>query len=419
MNRLQPHVVVVGGGVIGVCCSYYLARRGARVTVLERAEVGSGASFGNAGAIAPGHAPITKPGRVKQAVRNMLHPTSPLYIVPRWDPALMKWLWAFSRHCTKAHVEAGMQALAPLGHESRALFDRLVNEEAIDCHFTAEGYYDVFRTEPAFANAANEAALMWAHGYRPMSIAGEELRERETTLADGVRGGVYYPEAATLNPHDFVLELADRSKRYGAEVRTGADVRDVLTSVHRVTGVRLRDGEELNADAVVLATGAYSLALAAAAGYPLPIQAGKGYHVDRALGSGGTPDLNFTCMLGEYSVFCTPMDGFVRFAGTMEFSGLNHEVRRSRLQQLTRAAAFYFDGVGDADPLSEWCGLRPCTPDGLPVMGPTPGCAGLYLATGHAMLGLTLGPVTGKLMAEIVLDGLPSMEIGALRVDRF
>jgi D-amino-acid dehydrogenase len=124
-------------------------------------------------------------------------------------------------------------------------------------------------------------------------------------------------------------------------------------------------------------------------------------------------------MLGETSVFCTPMSGFVRFAGTLEFSGLNHEIRRGRLDQLTRSATRYLMGMGDAPARSEWCGLRPCLPDGLPVIGPAPRHAGLFVATGHAMLGLTLGPVTGKLMAEAVLEGRPSPSLHAFRLDRF
>jgi D-amino-acid dehydrogenase len=124
-------------------------------------------------------------------------------------------------------------------------------------------------------------------------------------------------------------------------------------------------------------------------------------------------------MLGEKSVFCTPMGGFVRFAGTLEFSGENHEIRRPRLEQLTDAAKLYLDGMADDTPLSEWCGLRPCMADGLPVIGPVPGLDGLFLATGHGMLGLTLGPVTGQLLADHILNGQPGMDLSAVRVDRF
>jgi D-amino-acid dehydrogenase len=118
-------------------------------------------------------------------------------------------------------------------------------------------------------------------------------------------------------------------------------------------------------------------------------------------------------------VFCSPIGEFVRFAGTLEFSGENHRIRRPRLEQLTRGAAQYMDGIGEAEALSEWCGLRPCTPDGLPVVGRVPGTLGAFVATGHAMLGLTLGPITGRLVAEFIIDGAPSMDVSLLSPARF
>lgn len=424
MTQTQPRVAVVGGGVIGVCCAYFLAKRGAAVTLLERNAIASGASGGNAGTIAPGHGPINKPGRLWQALKQMLDPTSPLYIAPRFDPQLARWLWTFSRYCTSAHLQSSLPVMGSLGHATRSLFDQLVEEEDLDCDFRTTGYYDVFRTSAGLATAKHEASAMRAVGFHPESLSGGALREREPALRQGIAGGVFYPEAATLNPHRFVLELAERAHRYGATIRTGSDVDSVMPGVGvgvgvRLTGLRLKTGEVVEADHVVLATGAYSLHLAGQLGCHLPIQAGKGYHRDRDIGSGGTPPLRVTCMLGEHSVFCTPMDGFVRYSGTMEFSGLNHVLRRPRLEQLTTAAKMYFDGVGDAPSRSEWCGLRPCTPDGLPIVGPVPGHADVFVATGHAMLGLTLGPITGRLISELVLDKRPSMDIHALRVGRF
>ena len=418
MTQVQPRVAVVGGGVIGVCCAYFLAKRGAEVTLLERNDIASGASGGNAGTIAPGHGPINKPGRLWQALKQMVDPTSPLYIAPRFDPQLARWLWAFSRYCTPAHLRSSLPLMGSLGHATRSLFDQLVEEENLDCNFRAAGYYDVFRTSAGLQTGTHEASAMRAVGFHPESLSGDALREREPALRQEIAGGVFYPEAATLNPHRFVLEMAERAHRYGTTIRTGSDV-DSVMSGSRLTGVRLKTGEVVETDHVVLATGSYSLHLARQIGCHLPIQAAKGYHRDRDIGSGGTPPLRLTCMLGEHSVLCTPMDGFVRYSGTMEFSGLNHVLRRPRLEQLTTAAKMYFDGVGDAPSRSEWCGLRPCTPDGLPIVGPVPGHADVFVATGHAMLGLTMGPITGQLISELVLDKRPSMDIHALRVGRF
>jgi D-amino-acid dehydrogenase len=331
----------------------------------------------------------------------------------------VKWLWAFRAACTQERLAANMRLLGPLGHATRELFDQLIEEEGIACDYRTAGFFEVFRTNDAFTHARDEAAWLQSFGYHPEVLTGDAMREREPALKTGTLGAVHFPEAATCNPHQFVLEMAERLRRHGGSLRTGSSVAEVLTSNGRATGVRTAGGGTVDADTVILATGAYSLELAAKLGYPLPIQPGKGYHRDREIGAGGTPPLKHTCMLAERSVFCTPLSGFVRYAGTLEFSGWNHTMRRRRLEQLTRAAGMYLEGVGDTSSTSEWCGLRPCTPDGLPVVGPVPGYEGVFIAAGHAMLGLTLGPITGKLISELVLDGKPSTDISLLRVDRF
>ncbi|MGD8727455.1 MAG: FAD-dependent oxidoreductase [Gemmatimonadales bacterium] len=419
MRRSEPRVVIVGGGVIGVCCAYDLVRRGARVTLLERDRIGRGASYGNAGAIAPGHGPINKPGRVRQALTSLLSPLSPLYIAPRLDPRLLGWLLDFARHCTASHAEYGLRALAPLGRATIRLFEQLAEEEDLDCQYMRAGYYEVYRTEAGIAAAHREVETMHRHGFGAEFLDGPALREREPALKPSILGGAFFPEAATVNPYRFVSEMADRAERYGAVMRAGADVRNVFGRSGRVQGVELVGGERIEADAVVIAAGVHSNALTGKLGLHLPLQAAKGYHEDRVPRRGQTPALRQTCMLGEASVFCTPMGGFIRFAGTLEFSGINGRMRRSRLDQLTKAADSYLHGMGDATAQSQWCGLRPCLSDGLPVVGPILGLRGAFVATGHAMLGLTLGPVTGQLIAEYVLDEEPSMDVSALVAHRF
>lgn len=400
-----PRVVVVGGGVIGVSCAYHLARGGAQVVVLERERIGAGASWGNAGTVSAGHPPLNKPGRVERAIRRMLDPTSPLYIHPSWNPGLWWWLWRFARHCTHEHVEAAMRIMAPLGKDALALFDELIAEERIECEYRAEGYFDVCATEDGLGEATREAAIIERYGYHPEVVDGDELRRREPAFGTHLLGGVYYPEAATLDPARFLARLAFAAGRHGAEVREGVGVRSLRTAGGGVVGVVLDDGTEVGADAVVLATGPYDLKLARRVGARLPVQPGKGYHRDVDIGPNGAPRLRVACVLNEHSVFCTPMDTFVRFAGTMEFSGLNRVLRRPRLAQLTRAAREALPDMGTARPISEWCGLRPMSVDGLPIVGPVDGVEGLCVATGHGMLGLTLGPVTGQMIANQLLRG--------------
>jgi D-amino-acid dehydrogenase len=418
-ERGKSRVLVVGGGVIGLCTAYYLTRAGADVLLLERKDIGSGASSGNAGAVAPGHGPMTRPGRLLQAMKWMLDPTSPFYLPPRWDPQLWRWLWRFNSFCTEGHIHRSMELLGPLGHAGRRLFDELLEEEGLDCEFRPDGYYEVYQTREGFEGAQTEIPLQQEHGYATRALPGPALEEMEPAFRSGLAGGLFFPEAATLDPGRFLGELVRAAMGRGMELRTGTKVVEVVTRNGGVAGVRLESGEAVQGDTVILATGAYSLDLARAGGLILPIQPAKGYHRDIPAGDGGVTQLKLTVMLGERYVFCTPMGDFLRLAGTLELSGFNHRIVQRRLENLTDSARRYLDGLEGCRSRDDWVGLRPVTPDGLPMVGPVPGLPGLYVANGHAMLGLTLGPITGKLLAEWILEGAPSRDLSALRPDRF
>ncbi|NIP61043.1 MAG: FAD-dependent oxidoreductase, partial [Gemmatimonadetes bacterium] len=237
------------------------------------------------------------------------------------------------------------------------------------------------------------------------------LRRREPHLSPDLVGGVYYPEAAFLEPARFLRGLAETARSRGVEIREGVRVLRVEVGAGRVRGLQCMTAEGPNrgilvsADAAVLATGPFSRELAGQVGVELPVQPGKGYHRDIEIGPDGAPRLRRACVLHESSVFCTPMDSLVRLAGTMEFSGLNHVMRPARLRQLTRAARKAIPDLGPAPPVSEWVGLRPMSVDGIPIVGPLGDVTGLSVATGHGMLGLTLAPVTGEMTANLVLAG--------------
>ncbi len=422
-------VIVVGGGVIGLCSAYYLARAGIEVVLLERGNIGSGASSGNAGVIAPGHGPMTRPGRVFQALKWMGDPTSPLYLPWRWDPSLWSWLLRFNSFCTEKHVRRSMEVLGPLGHLGRRLFDELVQEESLDCGFNAAGYYDIFRTRKGFEGARPEISLQQRFGYDTRAVPGPALEDMEPALRPGVAGGVFFPESATLDPGRFLVELARALTDRGTEIKTGTTVTDLIAPGGKVGGVSLEDGDVVEGDVVVLATGAYSLDLARKAGLKLPIQPAKGYHRDLPAGGVGVRKPSLTVMLGERYVFCTPMGEFLRLAGTLELSGLNHTIIPARLENLEDSASRYLSGLEGARPRDDWVGLRPVTHDGLPVLGPAPGLNGLFVANGHAMLGLTLGPITGKIVADWIVAGTPPIvtagageppvDLAALSPDRF
>ena len=258
------YALVIGGGVIGVCCAYFLAKRGAEVAVLERDQIGRGASYGNAGCIAPGHPPINRPGRIGQAVRSLFH----AYTVPRADHTMVSWLRSFSRTCNQDHLKRAMRVLSPLGHATRELFDDLVAKEKIECCFRRNGYYEIYLTESGFEAAKREADFLRAYGFHPEPVSTNSLWQRDPAISDRVVGGVFYPEAETLIPYQFVTELARRAESHGAEFLTNTEAVSVRIADGRVQGVLTRSGEFIESDTVILACGAYSARLVRQLGLP-------------------------------------------------------------------------------------------------------------------------------------------------------
>lgn len=412
----KEHTIIIGGGIVGISAAYYLARRGHRVTVLERGEVGSGASFGNAGIIAIGHPPIPRPGLVRQVLKWMFDGGSPLYLPPRFDLALFRWFRDFRRACTESHFRHCMDMLAAMGPGARECFEQILDEEPIECEYHRDGWRIAFRTEEGVAEGRHDAELMEAYGFQVESYDGDELRRRDPAFHAGLTGAVQFMDSSFTDPYRFLSQLASRSMAHGAVVRENAEVMEIRTERSRFCGVRLHSGEQLEADTLVLAGGIWTARLARQVGLNVPMQAGKGYHrnITRP-----TPCPNVATVLTEKHVAVTPMNDVLRLSGTVEFSGINHRLVQKRLDMLSAGARQYIRGLGQTQIVSEWCGLRPCTADGLPVVGWAPRPAGVFVATGHARMGFTLGPITGRLASECILDGRASLDITPLRVDRF
>lgn len=409
----SPRTVVVGGGVIGVATAYYLAKRGRAVTLVEQSDVGSGCSEGNAGQITPGHLPLPQPGTVGRNLGWVLRPTSPLYIRPRWDVGLFNWLWQFTRACNHRHLRTATEILGQLGHGSLELFEQLASD--LSFSYQRSGRLEVCRTPRALRAVQQEAALLRTLGFTSRLLSGSEVHEFEPAVTGTVAGGVYYPLSAHCNPQRLVTQMAAAAEALGVEFRPNTCVTDVCVRSHRVAGVEI-DGHEIEADAVVLACGSWSPDLARKVGLRLPIQPGKGYHldIDRPAQCPRVP-----LVLVEERIFVTPIDDFLRLAGTMEFSGFNLKQNPARLDLLVAGSNRYLSGLDRATRRSQWCHLRPMTPDGLPVIGRIPGAGNLWIATGHGMLGLTQGPVTGKMIAELITTGEASLDLTTLRPDRF
>jgi D-amino-acid dehydrogenase len=386
------------------------------VTVVEQGEVAAGSSYGNAGLVVPSHSiPLAAPGVLRKGLAWLADPESPFYIKPRPDPALLRWLWRFRGACTAAHVQRALPLLRDLSYASLALFRELAAADGLDFGFRQDGVLAVYRTPAGLAEGLHEAEVLTGAGLPAKGLDAAAARALEPALAPRVVGGVLFGDDAHLVPDRFVRGLARAAASAGVRFRTQTEVLGFRTTGRRVVAVETTRGD-LTPDQVVLAAGAWSAAVAHGLGLRLPIQPAKGYSVtyERPPDS---PRLPLVC--GEARVAITPMDDTLRFAGTLELAGLDFSINRRRVGAIVRGAGGYLAGGAPPTVREIWRGLRPCTPDGLPIIGRPASIANVIVASGHAMIGVSLGPVTGKLVAQLVTGEPPLADLTLLRPDRF
>ncbi len=408
-------IAVIGGGVVGVCTAYYLARRGLPVSLVEKGEIAAGSSYGNAGLIVPSHSvPLAAPGALRQGLRWMLDPESPFYIRPRLSRDLVRWLLRFRRACTEDHVRRSIPVIRDLSRASLDLYQELSALPELEFGFRQDGVLAVFRTVAGFAHGRQEAAVLDEAGIAAKIVDAEGVRALEPALRHDVSGGVYFPDDAHVTPDRFVRGLARVAQGLGARVLTGTEVFGFTTRGRRIAVVETTRGN-LDVDGVVLTAGAWSSELARGLGLDLPLQAAKGYSItcDRPPVGPRIP-----LLLGEARVAVTPMDDALRFAGTLELAGLDLAIKRRRVEAIRRVVPRYL--AEERYVVREiWRGLRPCSPDGLPYIGRPARYDNLIVATGHAMIGVSLGPVTGALVAQLAAGEAPMLDLAPLSPDRF
>jgi D-amino-acid dehydrogenase len=409
-------VVVIGGGVIGVSSAYYLARGGWDVTLLDKGEICAGSSYGNAGLIVPSHVvPLAAPGVWWQGVKWMLRPESPFYIKPRASLELARWLWRFRAACTPARMRQAMPLLRRLGVESLDLYRELAEKGGFDFGFRQPGSMTVFFTAEGLAHGREEARLLAEAGVAVEVLDGPAARSAEPALRPGVVGALFCREDALLVPDRFVNGLAQLTASHGTRILAGAEAIGLRTAGNRITAVETTRGA-VTADTVVLAAGAWSPEIGRALGLRVPIQPAKGYSLTYRRPARG-PAIPLLPAEGRFSV--TPMGEFLRFGGTLELAGMDLSIKRRRVEALRRNALRCIEGAEDLELLEIWRGLRPCTPDGLPLIGRTARFDNLVLAAGHAMVGMSLGPVTGKLVAQVVAGTAAARDLHLLDPGRF
>jgi len=417
-------VVVVGGGVVGLCCALALERRGAAVTLVDAGPREAAASHVNAGWIVPTLAePVPAPGLVGQSLRWMLRPDSPLFIAPRLDPAFLRWLLAFWRACNGPAHRAATEATAALGARTMALFDDL-RAAGVAFEEHRDGLLFAYRDPAALHHDHTGLETLRPFGYPiPPLLAGAEARALEPALADAVVGGFWLERERSVRPASLVAGLLTRLQVGGTELRLGETVVGLEATDGSVRSV-VTDRGTIAAETVVVAAGAWTPRLVGPLGIKAPIEAGKGYSIDFAPPPPLPSPIRRPIYLHESRVAITPLTGMLRLAGTMELSGLNARVRPERVAALARRTGEAVRGwpasvATDGPGVRVWVGPRPLTPDGLPLIGWAKGYRNLALATGHAMLGLTLAPATAEAIADLVCTGRAPEEIRPFDPGRF
>jgi len=413
------HIVICGSGIIGLCAAYYLRLRGHEVTIVERGpEDRDGCSFGNAGMIVPSHfIPLAAPGMTALALKWMFDSKSPFYVRPRLSASLISWGVRFMRAANQAHVERSAPLIRDLSLASRALFEELAALGDDDFGLTKRGLLMLCRSDDTLHEEAKIITRARELGVPAELVTPARAAELDPGVRMAIAGAVYFPLDCHLTPHRFMAKLQRLTSAAGVNFRWSTEITGWRAQGNRLVAALTAAGE-IVADEFVLAGGSWSPATVRALGLTLPMQAGKGY----SLTLPRPRQLPHLCSIfTEARVAVTPMDGALRVGGTMELSGLDESIQANRVAGIVESVPRYFPDfkIEDFREPPVWRGLRPCAPDGLPYVGRFGRYPNLCAATGHAMMGLSLGPITGRLVAQLLSGEQPTINLAALSPDRF
>jgi D-amino-acid dehydrogenase len=409
-------VIIIGGGVIGLTQAYDLARHGARVTVIDQRSTGQGASSVNAGWVVPAEAaPVPAPGVIVQSMKWMLRRDSPLYIKPSVAPQHVKFMLGMWRRSNARDFRAGLAAQLALASGTMEMLDEYV-ADGVQFQMHADGLLLAYLSAEKLHHHAEHLDVPASFGLEADILEGDAVRDREPALTDAVAGGIFFPTERHLDPGSLVEGLRKRCETLGVTFIEDARVTSVERRGDRISAVR-SDTERIPVDAVILAAGAWSGYASAMFGVALPVRAGKGYAVDCA----PLPvALRTMINLSDAKVAVTPLDTKVRLAGTMEFGPHDESVNDVRIAAILRAPGQYFrDWPAQPAHVIAGAGMRPMTPDGLPIIGRLPGLTNAYVSTGHGMMGVTLAPGSARAMTTLVTTGRQPHELLPFDARRF
>lgn len=410
-------VTIIGGGISGLCSAYYLVKEGYQVSVIDQGSLTSGASSVNAGYLVPSHfIPLAEPGVITQGMKWMFNNKSPLYIQPRLDIDFLKWAWKFRKSSTKAKVKKTIPIILEANLKSKALYEELLSSHDFDFHYEQKGLLMAYQTAKSEAHELALAEKASQLGLETELLSFEALKKIQPVFSDKVKGAVHYKCDAHITPNQFMVNLKNWLNEQGVEFLLNQKVEGFRTKATKIISVKTENGE-FEADEFLLATGSWTTELAKSLKLNIPIQGGKGYSVNTTRSTG----ITIPAILSEAKIAVTPMNGFTRFAGTMEFSGNNSIIRKTRVNAMSTKVSEYYDDLvlNEQEKENATSGLRPVSPDGLPFIGRSAKYANLNIAAGHAMMGWSMGPITGKLITQLISGKPTSIDLDPFNLERF
>lgn len=414
----MSNVGIIGGGIIGLTSAYYLTQAGHKVTVIEKGNLQEGCSFGNAGMIVPSHfIPLAAPGMISKGIRWMFNSKSPFYVRPSLNPDLLKWGYLFYRNSSQANVDNAIPALKELSYYSKSLYQQMAKKLPFDFGYHERGLLMLYKTEEIESEERETAEIANHYGVEARVLTAEQVQDMEPDVRVDVRGGVYFPGDAHLTPQHFINGLIHYLKEAGVEFKTDCEVFDFRIENNKIQELTTNLGN-YSFDEVILAAGSWSGTVAKRLQLSLPMQAGKGYSFTL---NNIQKNVRIPSIFLEAKVAVTPMENNLRFGGTMEITGVNHKISMNRVRGIVESIPKYYPEMKVDVPGKEkvWHGLRPCSPDGLPYVGRSKQLQNLIVATGHSMLGISLGPGTGRVVADLMDGKKPDVGLSAFDPERF
>ena len=415
---MKQNIIIVGGGVIGLNCAYYLQKEGYTVTVIERGDITNGCSFGNMGYFSPSHfIPIASPGIIAEGLRFMLRSTSPFYIKPRLSSSLMQWTYHFWQSSNANKVAASAPHLNNILQLSRHLLNEIKDDVGDTFLMEEKGCFTMCKTQKGLDHEYHLADEGEKFGLKTDRLNKEQVQALEPDVELDVLGAVLFKDDCHVNPGRFMLALKKHLEGKGVQFQLNTTVTGFEKKGNKISGV-ITDKGKFESDEIIIATGSWLPVSARMMGIKILLQAGKGYsytydHVEK--------NIRYPAILVEGRCAMTPWRNQLRIGGTMEISGINENILPKRMEGIYHSVKRYYPGLQIDPPPQDkiWHGLRPVTPDGLPYIGRTKKFDNVVLAGGHAMVGVSLAPGTGKLVTQIIERKDPEIDISAFSIERF